>query len=510
MVVLEKSSPFFSNIPATTLLQPLLITLAALLLAPLAALSATESKLRNIVLILADDMGNDMSGLGTPGLATPNLDQLARDGVLFTRAFSAAAVCSPSRAAILTGMFPHSNGLWCNTQNAGLDYPRIADKPERPSPVRSAIREDIPTLVELLKERGFYSAITQKSHIQPAWRFPFDKGFPYRNKPGEYKRLVGEVKNAAGERPFFLMANISSPHRPFKGHLAANGLGYEPATIDPEKISVPSWLPDTPLMRKDLAQYYACVQITDACVGAVLAGLKEQGLLENTLVIFTSDNGFGYPRGKTSGYAAGLHMPLLVAGPGVRRNERCAVPVSLVDIMPTMLSAVGLPVPETVQGLPLWPLLKGQAKDFPRNVMMASESEHYLARAVCDGRYYYVRNVVKPSGGFKRPPMNADLYDEKVWDNRAYRATLEAQKEHPVEYGMLADFVDGHIPDEELFDLKSDPYCMKNVLSDPALTATLETLRASLVDWRKRTDDRDTQEDLRLKFPKPLGNVGKE
>ena len=484
-----------------------IIILITLLIAPLAALSVTESKLRNIVLILADDMGSDMGALGTPGLATPNLDQLALEGVLFTRAFSAAAVCSPSRAAILTGMFPHSNGLWCNTQNAGLGYPRIAEKPEHPSPVRSAIREDVPTLVELLKARGFYSAITQKSHIQPAWRFPFDKGYLYHNKPGEYKRLVGEVKNAAGDRPFFLMANISSPHRPFKGHLAANGLGYEPATIDPEKISVPPWLPDTPLMRKDLAQYYACVQITDACVGAVLAGLKEQGVRENTLVIFTSDNGFGYQRGKTSGYAAGLHMPFIVSGPGVRRNERCAVPVSLVDIMPTMLTAVGLPVPATVQGLPLWALLKGQAQDFPRKVMLASESEHYLARAVCDGRYYYVRNVVKPSGGFKRRPMNADLYDEKVWDNRAYRATLEAQKEHPDEYGMLVAFINGNIPDEELFDLNADPYCMKNVCSDPALTTTVETLRASLAEWRKRTDDRDTQEALRLKFPKPLGTV---
>ena len=461
----------------------------------------------NVVLILADDMANTMSCIGTPGLATPALDRLSREGTRFTRAYAAASVCAPSRGSILTGMYPHSNGLWRNTQNGGIDFPEAAEKPEKPVPVRAAILEKIPTLPELLRDRGYFTAITQKGHLQPAWKFPFDQGFDYHQKPEDYRRLAGEVKAAAAGKPFFIMANISSPHRPYRLQFLANQLPPGgPRKIDRAAIKLPAWLPDTPIVRDDFAQFLEATQITDDCVAAVLEGLKESGLAEQTLVIFTSDNGMPYHRAKGAGYIASMHMPLIIRGPGVRPDQIVAAPVSHIDLAPTILELTRIPAPPTMQGRSLWPLLDGSKPAFPeRTTILVPNSEHGLSRAVSDGRFYYIRNHEKPKGTFKNPPLNGDVGQVKGWDNRAYGETLAAKgtKAHK----MLAQFVTGSIPDEELYEIENDPDCMNNLLSAPALASTLTELRKAERDWARITDDRDSHAGLAKKFPNPVGKV---
>ena len=474
------------------------------LLAIAPVLSAAE-KPKNVVLILADDMANTMGCVGTPGLSTPAMDQLARSGTRFTRAFSAASVCAPSRAAILTGMYPQSNGLWQNTQDGGINFPAASVKPAKPVPVRAATMEEVPTLTELLRDHGYFTAISQKGHLQPAWKFPFDRGFNYHNKPEDYRRLAGEVKEAAGAKPFFILANVSTPHRPYKSHFEANGMSANgPHLIDRSAIQLPAWLPDTPVVRDDYAQYLEATQLTDQCVAAVQDGLKDSGLAENTLVIFTSDNGMPYHRGKGAGYIASLHMPLIIGGPGVRADQVVSAPVALIDLAPTILASAGIPAPPTIQGRSLWPLLDGSQSSFAdRPTILAPNSEHGLSRAVTDGHLYYIRNYEKPKGTVKNPPLNGDVGDTIGWGNRAYGETLAAEGTEA--HRILLDFISGNMPDEELFSIDEDPGCMKNLLADPAQAAQLAKLRKAEREWAKATDDRSSRKELAEKFPKPLG-----
>jgi N-sulfoglucosamine sulfohydrolase len=476
------------------------------LLAAVPAVAVAE-KPKNVVLILADDMANTMSCIGTPGLATPAMDQLAREGTRFTRAFSAASVCAPSRAAILTGMYPHSNGLWQNSQDGGIDFPEASEKPQKPVQVRAATREEIPTLTEILRDHGYFTAITQKGHLQPAWKFPFDRGFDYHNKPEDYRRLAGEVKKAAAGKPFFILANISTPHRPYRLHFLANGMPPNgPQEIDRSAIELPAWLPDTPVVRDDYAQYLEATQLTDHCVAAVLEGLKESGVGGETLVIFTSDNGMPYHRGKGAGYIASLHMPLIIGGPGVRADQVVSAPVSLIDLAPTILASAGIPAPPTIQGRSLWPLLDGTMAAFAdRPTILAPNSEHGLSRAVTDGNLYYIRHYEKPMGTVGNPPLNGDVGPAKGWGNRAYGETLAAEGTEGRK--ILLDFIAGNIPDEELFSVEDDPGCMKNLFSDPAQAAKLAELRKAGAAWAKLTDDRTSRKELAGKFPKPLGKV---
>lgn len=482
------------------------IPILMLALAAVPMLSAAE-KPKNVVLILADDMANTMGCIGTPALATPALDQLSRAGTRFTRAFSAASVCAPSRAAILTGMYPHSNGLWQNTQDGGIQFPEASEKPGKPVPVRAATLEDVPTLTELLRDHGYFTAISQKGHLQPAWKFPFDRGFNYHNRPEDYRRLAGEVKEAAGGKPFFILANISTPHRPYRVHFVANGMPQKgPMQIDRDAVQLPAWLPDTPVIRDDYAQYLEATQLTDACAAAVLEGLRESGLEGETLVIFTSDNGMPYHRGKGAGYIASLHMPLIIGGPGVRADQVVSAPVSLIDLAPTILASAGIPPPPTLQGRSLWPLLDGSKSSFAdRPTILAPNSEHGLSRAVTDGHLYYIRHYEKPRGTPANPPLNGDVGQAKGWDNRAYGETLAADGTEGRK--ILIDFIEGNIPDEELFSIDEDPGCMKNLLSDPAHASKLAELRKAGTAWAELTDDRTSRTELAAKFPKPLGKV---
>lgn len=457
---------------------------------------------RNVVVLYMDDQGYHAGFLGTPGLKTPNLDRLAGEGVVFTRALAASSVCSPSRGALLTGMLPHSNGLFRLVENSGLDFPKIAVKPDKLPPMPVGIREEVPTLIEILRDKGYFTAITQKTHVQPIWRFPFSKGYNYHNKPGEFAELVDQVLADAGGRPFFLEANISPPHLPFDVHLKANNLLDAQGRVigmDPSAMEMFPWLPDTPVMRADLAKYYACIQIADACAGAVLEGLRRNGLSGNTLVVYSSDNGMGYHRAKVSAYPAGLRMPFVISGPGVEGGRTITAPVSQIDVMPTILQYLNLPVPPNVQGRSLWPILSGKESAFPdRKTVMGSISQQFIGRCVVDDRYYYVRNVTQPRGTWEKPPLNEDLFAKAKWGNVSFQETIDAKDRFPGPYRLLADYVNGNLPSEELYDLEKDPWGMHNLANDPEHAEKLRELRAEMDGWRSRTGDSDDPKAFRI------------
>jgi N-sulfoglucosamine sulfohydrolase len=465
----------------------------ALLLAAGSEGRAKQPPLRNVVIILMDDQGADLSLLKTPGIATPNLDRFAASGAYFRQAYASCSSCSPSRASILTGMWPHSNRHWRNTQTPDLGDPDIEFTPEGRKLDRVRIDDSIPTLVELLKDKGFFTAITHKLHLSPPWKYPFEARRTVRHDPEEFRRVIPEMIEAAGDRPFFFLANVEPPHRSFRNtpmfrRMLKQGL----TSPDPAAIAVPDYLPDVPGVRQDLQEYFASVQVADACAGAILEALAASGRGGETLVFYTSDNGMPVFRSKASGYPAGTHVPLAAAGPGVLPDRVTAQPVSLLDIMPTTLDALGLPVPPTVQGASLWPWLTGQGELPARPFVFTEHNSHgpdpreaYPQRVACDGKFYYILNL-DPS---KKQLLSDDLLGEGAWRNPGYPAVVAAREQFPDKVRFLDDMTEGRRPPEEFYDLEKDRWGTVNLADDPAHRETLETMRAAVQEWRDQTND---------------------
>jgi N-sulfoglucosamine sulfohydrolase len=442
----------------------------------------------NVVLILADDMSPDLSMLGTPGIQTPHIDALAKEGVYFEHAFSASASCSPSRTAILTGMWPHSNGNWRNVHTPPLNLPDVAFTSKSKFQDKVGIGKDVATLPEVFKANGYYTAITQKLHLSPAWRYPYDGRDPVQSTPKRFKTVINKFIKDAGEQPFFIHANVAAPHRPYRTHLKQNPTQQLPSA---DSIEVPPFLPDTPGVRRDMQEYFACVEIADACVGAILQALEDQGVRDETLILFTSDQGMPMHHAKASGYPAGMRIPLAIVGPGIEGGRWNPTPVSQIDYAPTILDLCGIEIPEVMQGDSLAPILSGGETLEERHYVFAEHNshgpdprEHYPQRVVTDGHWYYILNV-DPD---KEQRLPDDLRGVEVWGNYAYDAIIAAKDSHPKEYRFLTQF-DGPRAPEHLYQLEVDPWGVNDLAQNPERSVVLERMRAQMVDWRAKTSD---------------------
>ena len=296
----------------------------------------------NILLITADDMNWDSPGCfgnPLPGI-TPQIDALAEEGMRFVHAHVTAAVCTPCRSVLLTGLYPHRNGA--------EGFQRI--KPE------------VPTLPEVLRASGYRCGSIGKSLGQREkfrWADEYDEAGKsdeavYGRRPDTYYRftLVFLRKAHSEGSPFFLMANSHDPHRPFHGgedHERRFGSpGREVArpshVYRPDEIHVPPFLPDLPEVRRELAQYYSSVSRCDDTVGEILRALRESGLETETLVMFLSDNGMSFPFAKTNCYLNSTRTPWIVRWPGhVRAGSLDDTHmISTLDFMPTVLDVAGI------------------------------------------------------------------------------------------------------------------------------------------------------------------------
>ena len=442
----------------------------------------------NVVLILTDDQGAHLSALGTQGIHTPNADSLAKKGMLFTNAFASVPSCSPSRSSIMTGMYPHANGHWRNTVTPKLSDPDKEFTRQSSTIDKVGIHEYLQTLPELLQQNGYFTGITQKFHMSPPWKFPYDARNPVQNDPAEFKSVVSKFLEAAGEKPFFIQANVAPPHRNLDKHMA----DFPRYLPEADSIEVPHYLADTPKMREDLAKYYGSVQLADACAGSILDALREKGVLENTLIIFTGDQGEPYHRAKASPYYAGLHVPYIASGPGVEKNVVSDALISHIDIMPTILDYLDIEIPETVQGASLKPLFTGETEKVKGRDYVFGEhnshgpprAEHYPSRSIFDGRFFYIQNLMHEKG-YELP---ADLRVEEAWANRSYQATLEAKESHPIQYALLKQLEKGR-PFEELYDMETDPGQLENLVGKEEYAEKQEELKNAMEVWRTETGD---------------------
>jgi hypothetical protein len=241
----------------------------------------------------------------------------------------------------------------------------------------------------------------------------------------------------------------------------------------------------------------------DTVFGAVIAALRDKGVLDHTFVIYTSDHGIGLHRAKQSIYAAGTHVPFIIAGPGIQPNRRISAPVSHLDLVPTLLDALAIPKPPEMHGSSLMPILTGKESTVAgRKTIMAAADDKSFSRAVCDGRYYYIRNLRKIARSTIRLPipnprgidplldrgLNTDQYlGGDPWFNRTYESTVSA--DGSTGRRLLSDLLTGSVPDVELFDLDADPWCVRNLADDPTLAPIKTELAAEMAKWRAMTFD---------------------
>ncbi|HJP33597.1 MAG TPA: sulfatase-like hydrolase/transferase [Candidatus Latescibacteria bacterium] len=414
----------------------------------------------NILWISLEDTSPRFSCYGDEVARTPNIDRLAAAGCIYPRAFSVAGVCAPSRAAIITGMYPTAIGAHQMRTSTNVD-------PDRPSPYQACPPPYVKCFTEYLRGAGYYCTNNRKTDYQfepplTAWDELGDEAH-WRNRPQD--------------TPFFAVFNPTVTHE--SGMWPEKHEG-QPLRTDVEAVELPPYLPNTPVCREALARHYDNLETADGRVGELLDQLEADGLANDTIVVLWSDHGEGLPRAKRWPYDAGIRIPLIVRWPGqVKAGSVEERLVSLIDLGPTMLSLTGTVRPRHLQGRPF---LGPDAE--PRQYIYASRDRHDEAhdrvRAVRDRRYKYLRHYY-PERPYLlwNPYRNRHPVTQEMW--RLYR-----------EGGLQGDqqlMFDTPRPAEELYDTKADPFEMVNLADDPEYGPVLERLRTALENWQDETGD---------------------
>lgn len=438
----------------------------------------------NIVIIMGDDHGSNAIGAyGRTVAKTPNLDRLAREGTRFDRAFSTVASCSPSRAALLSGRYAHSNGMY------GLAH----------EPSNSRSFTNVVSLSSRMKSAGYRTGRLGKFHVAPDSVYPFDdalngdKADDYiGRRPEEIAERVERFIRASAQ-PFFLYVATTDPHRDTEktapgqpNRFGNRDDGYPGVTevrSTPDAVAVPSWLPDTAATRRELVEYYQAASRLDHGVGHIIRILEATGQLSNTVIMYLSDNGPAFPNAKTTLYDSGIRLPLIVRAPGIRDagSVRQSM-VSWIDIAPTVLDYAQAPQPAgALQGRSFKPVLEqGDQPGWDR--IFASHITHeahmyYPMRVVRTNRYKLIWNIAAPLAF----PMARDLQQSLTWRDLLQRNGKFLGKR------SVSAFLNR--PTFELYDMKADPDEIVNLASQPRHAATLAALKSELKEFQRRTND---------------------
>ncbi|GAB4141498.1 MAG: hypothetical protein Tsb009_11270 [Planctomycetaceae bacterium] len=435
------------------------------------AKAAAKPSKPNILWIIGEDLGPELGCYGTPQVWTPHLDKLAKSGMRFTNAFTTAPVCSASRSAFMTGMYQTSIGAH-NHRSHRRDNYRL------PKGVR--------LMTHRLQDAGYFTANLR--HISKKKNDRFFRGtgktdwnFNITRKPFDSDRW-DDLKS---HQPFYAQINFSETHR---GGAWNNAHQHIAKTADPAKVKLPPYYPDHPVARKDWAQYLNTVMALDRKVGMVLARLEEDGLAENTIVIFMGDHGRAMVRGKQWCYDSGLHIPLIIRWPKEISMPKQFKPgtvsdqlISALDLTATTLAYATGGKPKNMQGRVFFGPKAEPAREYVYAARDRCDETVFRIRTVRNKRYRYIRNFMP-----ERPFLQRNRYKEKQYPVIALMRTLHAQgKLNDVQKVLMAP----HRPAEELYDIKNDPYEIHNLANSLEHQAILKTFRAKLNTWIEETND---------------------
>ena len=447
----------------------------------------------NFVLIIADDLGfRDIGVYGSLDAQTPRLDALAGESLRMTNAFLTASSCSPSRASIITGRYPHNNGPACE--------------------LHQSIPWHLPSVTGVLRDAGYYTALSGKNHMswtpspegENAPSNAFDQtnnGKDPNSSPpnsGGHARWVQTIRDRPANTPFMMWLASYDAHRRWDSDKQWDEKRYGPMH-QPDTLTLPPAFMDTPQTRQDFASYLNEVTRFDYFVGQVVDELKAQDLWSNTYLFVLADNGRPFPRGKTRLNDDGMQTFLFLSGPTIRHPGRTSdALVSVIDIAPTILELANVDVPASFQGRSLLPLYS----DPTASVRPYAFSEHNwhdyeaLGRAVRDSRYLYIQNdrpelASQGPADSVRSPTHQDIRAAV-----ASGATLtDAQ----------ADVLRAPRPVQELYDRKADPYQTNNLIADATFIEVRNSMAAALELWRDETGDSSPAKVTSDKFDRNTG-----
>ncbi|GDY10628.1 heparan N-sulfatase [Planctomycetia bacterium] len=471
--------------------------------------SAKRPAAKNVVVIVADDLGWQLGCYGDKQAMTPNIDKLAAEGVRFTRAYCTTASCSASRSVLMTGLFNHATGHFghAHADNHFSTY------------------DSVRTLPVMMTEAGYRTCSIGKYHLAPEATYHFET---YRNDGIQGSRnSVRMSENAKSwiaekdDRPFFLYWCSTDPHRSGATGFGNspkddNFPGVAPTRFKADAMRVPSWLPNAPEVRQEWAEFYEAINRLDQGVGTLMQALKDTGHWDDTLVLFLADNGPPFPGAKTTLYDPGARLPLIVRDPtqpratGVSLARTTDALAAWVDITPTILDWCGVtpkPAPPVVprenggssEGARPAKNAKTQPVTFHgRSFLKALTDElaakngfgeifgshtfheitmYYPMRSVISGRHKLIFNIAH-----ELPyPFASDLYASPTWQ-------MALKTKLPV-YGLRSTSAYIHRPRFELYDLEADPDELKNLADDPQHAKLVAELQGKLKAWQKQTRD---------------------
>lgn len=439
--------------------------LSPVLLSGFAILAAADPARPNILWVLVEDTSPHLGSYGDPNARTPHLDRFAREGARYTQVHSIHSACSPSRSCLATGVYPTRLGTF---QHRG----RV--------PVDGA---EVRTFMSLLRDAGYYcfngmagtSTKTDYNFAVPedAWDKMGSKEIEWRN------RLAGQ--------PFFGQVTFYATHQSQYGLRApgAPSKALPEHRHDPAKIKVPPYHPDTPAAREIWSEYHERLSLVDSQFQTLLNQLRNDGLLDDTIIFFFGDNGNGIPGNKVWLWEEGAHVPLFVRVPEKFRIGEQAAPgsvsdglVSFIDFAPTALRLAGVKIPAWMPGRPFLGEGAGPARDYVYAARDWNEATDIdSSRVVRDRKFHYIRNLMPhlPWNGIDYSWQRAPYFLES-WR----RAALEGKTDLT---NRQSAFFRANKPAEELYDLLVDPFQLKNLAADPAYGAELGRLRAECRCW---------------------------
>ncbi len=413
---------------------------------------SSKDKQPNFIVFIADDAAwNDCAPYGNTVIKTPNINKLGEEGVVFDNAFLTTSSCSPSRCSILTGRYPHSTG---------------APELHMPLPANQAL------FAGELQKAGYYTALAGKYHIG-APRSEFDS--IYGGLPSGCENWMRALKNRPKDKPFFLWLAAHDPHRTYQSHTI-------PVPHNPANVLVQPYLPDADSTRKDIALYYDEISRLDSYLGQVMAELKRQGIDENTLVIYMTDNGKPFPRCKTRMYDSGIKTPFIVRWPGKIKKGRTKALISSIDIAPTFCELAGATVLKSFQGVSFVPVLNDFSVE-TRDFIVGEHNWHdYKAheRAIRNKNFLYIRNAF--------PELNASPPADAVV-SLTYQEMIKLYKANKLNEKQLDCFIAPRAA-EELYDVVNDPLQFNNLAENPDYKTELTKMRALLDKWIIDYDDK--------------------
>jgi N-sulfoglucosamine sulfohydrolase len=437
----------------------------------------TAAEQPNVLIIMADDCThNDLPLYGGANAQTPNIDRLAKQGLTFNRAYLAEAMCQPCRAELYTGLYPMSNGCAWN---------------------HSASRPSTTSMPHHLSALGYRVGLAGKVHVKPARSFPFEKvgGFDpscVRNptKPHDLQN-VRDFMTRDTSKPFCLVIALVEPHVPW--------VMGDASKYPPKKIKLPPNIADTPKTREDYGRYLAEITYMDGQVGEILQSLEDSGQADDTLVLFTSEQGSQFPGCKWTNWDTGLHTALIARWPGkVAAGERTHALVQYCDVLPTLLAAAGGDTSKhNYDGSSFLPVLLGKKSTHREYVYGVHnnipEGPAYPIRTITDGKYRYIRNLTPDEIYIEKHLMG--LQGGGALNNPYWPTWVGEAWSNPHTYKLVKRYM--RRPAEQLYHTAEDSYEMTNLAGDTAHADIKKRLSDELDRWLSAQGDPGAPQDTK-------------